>query len=65
MSFLIILSGATTLAWLFRSQSATAREHARRGGALALLLAGASHFATAEPVVQHQPGRVPGREPLV
>ncbi len=65
MSFLIVLIAATTVAWLFRRRSATAREHARRGLALALVIAGVSHFANSEPFVQHLPDWVPGREQLV
>jgi uncharacterized membrane protein len=65
MSFLIILIAATTVASLFRRRLATAREHARRGLALAMVIAGASHFANSEPFVQHLPEWVPGREQLV
>ena len=65
MSFLAILAAATTITWLFGRRTGTTRDHARRGLALATVIAGVSHFANPDPFVQHLPEWVPGREPLV
>jgi uncharacterized membrane protein len=65
MQFLAILIPATALAWVIGRRTGGWRDHARRGLAAAMVIAGLSHFARAEPFVQHLPEWVPAREALV
>ena len=65
MQFLAILIPSTAIAWLFGRRSGGWRDHARRGLAAAMVVAGASHFVRSEQFVQHLPGWVPAREALV
>jgi uncharacterized membrane protein len=65
MSFLFILIASTGIAWLVGRRKGSARDHARRGLAIAMVIAGITHFTRSEPFVQHLPDWVPGRELLV
>jgi uncharacterized membrane protein len=65
MLFLAILTITTTFAWLFGRRKGDWRDHARRGLAAAMVVAGVSHFTKAEPFVQHMPDWMPAREALV
>ena len=65
MQFLTILIPSTAIAWSSVAAAAEWRDHARRGLAAAMVVAGASHFARSEQFVQHLPGWVPAREALV
>jgi uncharacterized membrane protein len=65
MLFLAILFLSTALAWLVGRRRRGWRDHARRGLAVAMVVAGLSHFARSEPFVQHLPGWVPAAEALV
>ena len=65
MQFLAILILSTTLAWLLGRRRSGWRDHARRGLAFAMVVAGLSHFARPEPFVQHLPDWVPATEALV
>jgi uncharacterized membrane protein len=65
MIFLIILGIGTTLAAAVGRRRATWRDHARRGMAVAMVVAGVSHLVRPDPFVQHLPDWVPGRDPLV
>jgi len=64
MLFLLILALATAAVWLV-DRHGTARDHARRGLALAMVVAGLSHLGQPDPFVQHLPTWVPAREALV
>lgn len=64
MLFLFILMGATAAAWAL-DRHAPAREHARRGLGVAMVVAGVAHLAQPDPFVQHLPTWVPAREALV
>jgi uncharacterized membrane protein len=66
--FVLLLAGATlaaTATSVVGRRPATLRDHARRGLAAAMVVAGLAHLLSPEPFVQHVPGWVPGREPLV
>ena len=65
MLFLAILLASTAIAWLVGRRTGTARDHARRGFAGAMVIAGISHLTKSEPFVQHMPDWVPGRELIV
>ena len=65
MQFVAILSASTALAWLIGRRKGGWRDHARRGLAAAMIVAGITHFARADPFVQHLPDWVPVREGLV
>jgi uncharacterized membrane protein len=65
MQFLAILIPSTAIAWLFGRRNGGWPEHARRGLAAAMVVAGTSHFVRSEQFVQHLPGWVPAREALV
>ena len=65
MIFLVVLLVATAVAWAVGRRSGTGRDHARRGLAVAMVVAGVSHFALPDPFVQHLPDWVPAREGLV
>ena len=65
MLFLAILLPSTVIAWLVGHRSGTARDHARRGFAVAMVIAGISHFTKSVPFVQHMPDWVPNRELIV
>ena len=65
MQLVAILSASTALAWLIDRRKGGWRDHARRGLAAAIIVAGITHFARAEPFVQHLPDWVPAREGLV
>jgi uncharacterized membrane protein len=63
--FALVLVSATLVAWAIGRRSASTQDHARRGMAAAMILAGAAHLVGPEPFVQHLPEWVPAREPLV
>ena len=65
MQFVAILVPLTALAWLLGRRAGGWRDHARRGLAAALIVAGISHFTNVEPFVQHLPDWVPAREMVV
>ena len=65
MLFLAILVLSTALAWLLGRRRGGWRDHARRGLAFAMVVAGLSHFARSEPFLQHLPDWVPAPEALV
>jgi uncharacterized membrane protein len=65
MQFLAILIASTAVAWLVGRRTSQWRDHARRGFAAAMVVAGLSHFVRTEPFVQHLPDWMPGREALV
>lgn len=65
MSFTLILLVATLAAWVIGHRSAGWRDHARRGLAGAMVVAGLAHLAGPDPFVQHLPDWVPAREALV
>jgi uncharacterized membrane protein len=65
VQFLAILILSTTLAWLVGRRRSGWRDHARRGLAVAMVVAGVSHFLRSEPFVQHLPDWVPAAEALV
>jgi uncharacterized membrane protein len=65
MLFLAILVPSTAIAWLLGRRSATWRDHARRGLAAAMVIAGITHFTNVDPFVQHLPEWVPVRELVV
>jgi uncharacterized membrane protein len=65
MLFFIVLAVATTGAWIVGRGSASVRDHARRGLAIAMVVAGVFHLVQPDPFVQHLPDWVPAREPLV
>jgi uncharacterized membrane protein len=65
MQFVAILFTATAVAWFFGRRTGGWRDHARRGLAAAMIVAGLSHFARVDPFVQHLPDWVPAREALV
>lgn len=65
MLFLAILLASTSIAWLVGRRTGTVRDHARRGFAGAMVIAGISHLTKSEPFVQHMPDWVPGRELIV
>jgi uncharacterized membrane protein len=65
MQFLAILFASTAFAWLFGRRTGGWRDHARRGLAAAMIVAGITHFARVEPFMQHLPDWVPAREALV
>ena len=67
MLFATILLTGTLIAWALgrRSPTATARDHARRGLAAAMVVAGLAHLTGPDPFVQHLPAWVPAREALV
>jgi uncharacterized membrane protein len=64
MIFLSVLLVATAVAVLVRRRAGL-RTHARWGLAVAMVVAGVSHFAQPEPFRQHLPDAVPGREAIV
>ena len=64
MLFLTILLAATLIAWAV-GRRGTWRDHARRGLAAAMAVAGAAHLVGPEPFVQHLPDWVPTRYGLV
>jgi uncharacterized membrane protein len=65
MLFLTILLPATAIAWLVGRRSSGWRDHARRGLAAAMIVAGITHFTKVDPFVQHLPDWVPSRETIV
>lgn len=65
MQFVAILSASTAFAWFFGRRTGGWRDHARRGLAGAMIVAGISHFARVDPFVQHLPDWIPAREALV
>jgi uncharacterized membrane protein len=65
MQFVAILLASTAVAWFFGRRTGGWRDHARRGLAAAMIVAGLTHFARVEPFVQHLPDWVPAREALV
>ena len=65
MQFVAILVPLTALAWLLGRRTGGWRDHARRGLAGAMVVAGITHFAKVEPFVQHLPDWVPAREAVV
>jgi uncharacterized membrane protein len=65
MLFLAVLLATTALSFIARRRTGSWRDHARRGFAGAMIVAGLSHFAQAEPFVQHMPEWVPSRELIV
>ena len=65
MQFLTILVLLTAIAWLVGRRRNRWRDHARRGLAAAMIVAGITHFANVEPFVQHLPDWVPTRETVV
>lgn len=66
--FVLILVVATLVAAatsvLGRGPAST-RDHARRGLAAAMVIAGLAHLVSPEPFLQHLPGWVPGRATIV
>ena len=68
MLFLLVLAVATLAAVgasVAARRPASWRDHARRGLAAAMVVAGLAHLLSREPFVQHLPEWVPAREPLV
>jgi uncharacterized membrane protein len=65
MLFFIVLAVATSGAWIVGRRSASVRDHARRGLAIAMAVAGVFHLVQPDPFVQHLPDWVAGREALV
>lgn len=66
MLFAVVLVAATVATWAVGRRSApTTRDHARRGLAAAMVVAGVAHLVSPEPFVQHLPGWVPAREAIV
>jgi uncharacterized membrane protein len=65
MLFFVVLAVATTGAWIVGRGSASVRDHARWGLAIAMVVAGVFHLVQPDPFVQHLPDWVPAREPLV
>lgn len=65
MLFSLVLVAATLAAWAAGRRSSTWRDHARRGMAVAMVVAGVAHLVQPDPFVQHLPGWVPAREALV
>jgi uncharacterized membrane protein len=65
MLFLAILIPATAIAWLLGRRSSGWRDHARRGLAAAMIVAGITHFTKVDTFVQHLPDWVPSREIIV
>jgi uncharacterized membrane protein len=64
--FTLVLVAATLLAWGAGARSgATWQDHARRGLAVAMVVAGAGHFAQPDPFVAHLPDWVPARTGVV
>jgi uncharacterized membrane protein len=64
--FTLVLVVATLVAWGAGARAgATWQDHARRGLALAMVVAGVGHLAQPDPFVQHLPDWVPGRLGLV
>jgi uncharacterized membrane protein len=61
----IVLVVSTLVAWLLGHRSAGWRDHARRGMAVAMVVAGLGHLVGPEPFVQHLPTWVPAREAIV
>ena len=64
MLFTTILLAATLVAWAI-GRRAGWRDHARRGLAAAMVVAGAAHLGGPDPFVQHLPDWVPARYGLV
>lgn len=65
MLFLTILIPATAIAWVLGRRSSGWRDHARRGLAAAMIVAGITHFTKVDTFVQHLPDWVPSREIIV
>ncbi len=65
MQFVAILVASTAVAWFLGRRTGGWRDHARRGLAAAMIVAGLTHFARVEPFVQHLPEWIPAREALV
>jgi uncharacterized membrane protein len=67
MIFLIVLLAALAIAWLLPSHGRrrSVRDAARVAMALAFVFAGASHFVTPAPFVQHLPTWVPERHAVI
>ena len=65
MLFGILLIVGTAGARLAARGHGTRRDHARRGLALAMVVAGLAHLVGPDPFVQHLPDWVPGRTALV
>ena len=65
MQFVAILVASTAFAWFFGRRRGGWRDHARRGLAAAMIVAGITHFARVEPFVQHLPDWIPAGEALV
>ena len=66
MLFAVVLVVATVVTWAVGRRSApTVQDHARRGLAAAMVVAGVAHLLSPEPFVQHLPGWVPAREAVV
>ena len=65
MQFVAILFASTAVAWILGRRTGGWRDHARRGLAAAMIVAGLTHFARVEPFVQHLPEWIPAREALV
>ena len=65
MQFVAILFASTAVAWFLGRRTGNWRDHARRGLAGAMIVAGLTHFARVEPFVQHLPEWIPAREALV
>jgi uncharacterized membrane protein len=65
MQFVAILFASTALAWFLGRRTGGWSDHARRGFAAAMIVAGLTHFARGELFVQHLPEWIPAREALI
>ena len=68
MLFVLVLAVATLVAVatsVLGRRPASLRDHARRGLAAAMVIAGLAHLVSPEPFIQHLPGWVPARAPIV
>ena len=65
MVLLLVLAGTTAVAWLLGRRHGTLADHARRGMAGAMIVAGVAHLVSPDPFVQHLPDWVPAREGIV
>lgn len=65
MLFSLILVITTIVAWMLGRRSSAWPDHARRGLAAAMVIAGTGHLLGPEPFLQHLPAWVPAREALV
>jgi uncharacterized membrane protein len=65
MLFLTLLVLSTVLVWPLGRRRSGWRDHARRGLAFAMAVAGLGHFARPEPFLQHLPDWVPAPDAIV